>query len=114
MYKHTQVGHRTIGILLGTGALTAGLLVARAGPILVLGIVLVALLTAAFLFGSLTTQVDEQRCTFWFGPGVMRRSFALSQILSCTPVTSPGGMAAGSTGLPTAGSTMWRAGGRCS
>jgi hypothetical protein len=89
MYKHTQVGHRTIGILLGTGALTAGLLVARAGPILVLGVVLMALLTAAFLFGSLTTEVDEQRFTFWFGPGVMRRSFALSHILSCTPVTSP-------------------------
>jgi len=89
MYKHTQVGHLTIGILLGTGAVTAGLLVARTGAVLVLGSVLVALLIAAFLFGSLTTEVDEQRFTFWFGPGVMRRSFALSQIQSCTPVTSP-------------------------
>src|SRR2546430_16192047 len=89
MYKHTQVGHLTIGILLGTGAVTAGLLVARPGAVLVLGSVLVALLIAAFLFGSLTTEVDEQRFTFWFGPGVMRRSFALSQIQSCTPVTSP-------------------------
>jgi len=89
MYKHTQVGHLTIGILLSTGAVTAGLLAARTGAVLVLGSVLVALLMAAFLFGSLTTEVDEQRFTFWFGPGVMRRSFALSQIQSCTPVTSP-------------------------
>jgi len=89
MYKHTQVGHLTIGILLGAGAVTAGLLVARPGPVLVLGVVLVVLLSAAFLFGSLTTEVDDQRFTFWFGPGVMRRSFALSQIESCTPVTSP-------------------------
>src|SRR5437899_1599681 len=61
MYKHTQVGHRAIGILLGTGALTAGLLVARTGPVLVLGIVLVALLTAAFLFGSLTQNAFDAR-----------------------------------------------------
>src|SRR5437879_7367125 len=89
MYKHTQVGHLTIGILLGAGAVTAGFLVARTGPVLVLGVVLVVLLSAAFLFGSLTTEVDERRFTFWFGPGVMRRSFALSQIESCTPVTNP-------------------------
>src|SRR2546430_6798504 len=89
MYKHAQVGHLTIGILLGIGAVTAGLLAARTGAVLVLGGVLVALLMAAFLFGSLTTEVDEQRFTFWFGAGVMRRSFALSQIQSCTPITSP-------------------------
>ncbi|MDE3155823.1 MAG: hypothetical protein KGN76_12010 [Acidobacteriota bacterium] len=87
MYKHTQPGYLTIGLLLSAAAVMVCLaIVTRAGVALRLGIVV--LLAAAYVFGSLTTEVDHERFRFWFGSRLIRRSFLLSEIRSCRPVTN--------------------------
>lgn len=88
MYRRTQIGYLTLGVSAGAGLLVAYLLVSTVpGPSLWFG--LAVLLLAGILFSSLTTEVTQDCFTFWFGPGLIRRSFALSDIESCTPVLNP-------------------------
>lgn len=89
MYRHTQAGHLTIVILAGAGATVALLVATGHGALPTVWPVLAVLAATAFLFGSLTTEVDQRRFRFWFGPGVWRRSFELADIQACTAVTNP-------------------------
>jgi hypothetical protein len=87
-YRHTQPGNVTRVVALASGVAVAAAFVAvgsRPGLWLALAVTLVA----GIGFGSLTTEVTEDRFTFWFGPGVLRRSFPLADVQSCTPVTNP-------------------------
>jgi hypothetical protein len=88
MYRHTQVGKLTIAILLGAAALMAWILAFTHTPA-ILAVIVGAFLAVGFLFGSLTTEVNHEHFRFWFGPGVIRRTFPLRQILACRPVTNP-------------------------
>jgi len=87
-YRHTQIGVATILAVGGGVAVTVGMSFAipRAnGPLLVMsGILLLCLV----LFGSLTVVVDERELRFWFGPGLIRRRFYLTDVRSCEPVTN--------------------------
>ncbi len=88
MYHHTQPA--TVTRIAAVAALAVAVYtVARFGsrPILwpVVGIAVLGILT----FGSMTVEVDQHRLTFWFGPGWIRRSFALAEIESWTAVRNP-------------------------
>src|ERR1700687_2957056 len=85
MYRHTQIGYVTLVVLAGAAVLVTSLPV----PGLSFWFGLALLLLVAIVFGSLTTEVTQDRFTFWFGPGLIRRSFVLSDIASCTPVVNP-------------------------
>jgi len=101
MYRHTQIGYVTLVVLAGAAVLVASLPVP--GPSSWFGPAL--LLLVAIVFGSLTTEVTQDRFTFWFGPGLIRRSFVLSDIESCAPVVNPWFYGWGCTGRRTAGFT---------
>jgi hypothetical protein len=88
MYRHTQVGKVTITVLLATAVLIAWILAFTHTPAL-LGVILGGFLVVGFLFGSLTTEVSHDHFRFWFGPGVIRRSYPLSEIETCRAVTNP-------------------------
>jgi hypothetical protein len=85
MYRHTQIGYVTLVVLAGVAVLVASLRV----PGLSVWFGLALPLLVATVFGSLTTEVTQDRFTFWFGPGLIRRSFVLSDIEACTPVVNP-------------------------
>ncbi|HET7789795.1 MAG TPA: hypothetical protein VFK78_03285 [Gemmatimonadales bacterium] len=87
MYHHTQSGPRTV-LALVVGAVIIAFLPAPV-PLPIRVLVPVALAGAAYAFASLTTEVDQSRFTFWFGPGVWRRSFLLAEIRSVRPVPNP-------------------------
>jgi hypothetical protein len=85
MYRHTQIGYLTLVVLAGAAVLVASLPV----PGLSFWFGLAVPLLVAMIFGSLTTEVTQDRFTFWFGLGLIRRSFVVSDIASCTPVVNP-------------------------
>lgn len=44
------------------------------------------LVLIAIIFGSLTVEVRDERLRFWFGPGIIRKSYDLRNIASATVV----------------------------
>jgi hypothetical protein len=88
MYHHTQIGHVTRLAALAGGVAAVWAMVVVGAPPFVWPL-LAVLLLAGFAFGSLTIEVSHDRLTFWFGPGILRRSFALAEIDSCAAVTNP-------------------------
>lgn len=88
MYRHTQVGTLILGLLIGTGVIVLWQLPRSASPSPV-WLVLLGLLVVGVLFGSLTTEVDHEHFRFWFGPGLIRRTFPLARISACRTVTNP-------------------------
>ncbi len=79
-YKHTQTGRLTL-ILMAIIALVIIVVASIEGwswtPILVLGIVAIV----ATLFGKLTVEVQDGWLKFWFGPGLIRQKFSLSEVV---------------------------------
>jgi hypothetical protein len=57
-------------------------------PILALGLVIPILALATLLFYNLTVQVSREKVSFRFGIGLIRRSYAISDIESCNSVTN--------------------------
>jgi len=84
-YSHTQIG-KVVLISLGitlflllviylTGPTPPGVAIGMAGCVVV-----------AFLFGSLTVEIRDDRLICSFGPGLIRRSFQLDEITDCAAV----------------------------
>ncbi len=84
-YEHTQIGH-VILIVMGGVAIVLGGLMASNGfhwaPALVMAVVLIS---GAF-FATLTVTVDDAFVSLKFGPGVIRKSFPINEIESCSAV----------------------------
>ena len=89
MYRHTQIGYLTIGASAGAAAALGASLRVSSRPLPSLWFGLAVLVPVAIVFGSLTTEVRQDRFTFRFGPGLIRRSFLLADIESCTAVVNP-------------------------
>jgi hypothetical protein len=86
-YRHTQVGTVTIVSVGGGVLLLLGLSYllphqAKLPLLLGAGVLVVCL----FLFPSLTVVVDDRELVFWFGAGLVRKRFYLSDVKSCEPV----------------------------
>jgi hypothetical protein len=89
MYRHTQTGYLMLLACAVAFVFLLVLLPIRSpGPVGV-WLPLVVLGLVAFVFGSLTTEVGPQQIRIWFGPGLIRRSFALPDVASCTVVQNP-------------------------
>jgi hypothetical protein len=83
-YRHTQVGHVTVVLVVAMVALAMGMAAwsGQAGPAIVGGLLLLVLAQ----FGSLTTTVDDEALELRMGMGVIRRRIPLRQIASVAVV----------------------------
>ncbi|MBI4720615.1 MAG: hypothetical protein HY770_05250 [Chitinivibrionia bacterium] len=79
IYRHTQVGKLVlalVGIPIVVLILVALFVEAEAMALVTLGLLAVALV----LFSTLTVEVGRDSVLIWFGPGIVRKRFALSDI----------------------------------
>ena len=94
-YKYTQVGTATIILILLAGAFTAFVIIngfrSNTRPVL-MGVVLLVVglfILALASFYAFTIQIVRGKVTIWFGFGVGRKSFAMSDIQSIEMVKTP-------------------------
>jgi hypothetical protein len=87
VYRHTQIGW----VIIATSLLVFPIMIAALGGshsgILLLPVCITLL--ALLFFGTLTVVVDESRLSLSFGLGAIRKSIALSDIRSFSPVRNP-------------------------
>lgn len=88
MYHHTQSGTVT-RIVAVAGLAAAVYTLTRVSPHPVVWLAVAAAVLGVFTLGSMTIEVDQERLTFWFGPGWIRRSFRLADIQTWTAVKNP-------------------------
>ena len=83
-YKHTQTG-TVIIVMLALGAILMAVLVRNLMSwTVVLGIAI--LIVVGILFGTLTVEVAGGKLRFWFGPGLIRKEYFLSDVTSAEAV----------------------------
>ncbi|MFY9832026.1 MAG: hypothetical protein WAK66_04840 [Methylocystis sp.] len=84
-YHHTQTGAalRWGLILPAIGLLAIGFAARRAVPFVPLAALLAA---TGWAFSALTVEVTPTRLTWFFGPGLLRKSIEREAIMSATPV----------------------------
>lgn len=89
-YRHRQWGIVSIGVFLMAGA---GVLILNdfAFPLgaPLLGVVFGILTLTALVFSSMTIEVNESDVTWFFGPGVLKKSLPLEEVGSCKKVKNP-------------------------
>ena len=90
-YKHTQFGALTIIILLLVGLLIAPITVSMLdeGRLLVAIIMIALFLLVLALFYALTVKISDGKLKFWFGIGLIRKTFSLEEIHSTKEVKDP-------------------------
>jgi len=84
-YQHTQRGTLILAVTLGLAAVFASLGLARTGQ-KGLWVSLPILLGCAWLFHSLTIEITDRELRWRFGPGLIRKSVPLAEIVSAAPV----------------------------
>jgi hypothetical protein len=84
-YKHTQIAGWQILIPTGAGILLTGYFGILYSNWVILS-VFVILVVALILFSSLTVTVDNDSIAIRFGPGVIRKTLRLGNVLSCQTV----------------------------
>ena len=93
MYTHTQRSAATLFLfslaaLVPLGLLLSGALsTADAGARITALVVAVVMAISAFAFSSLTVAVRDGQLSWWFGPGVVKKTVPLSTIVSAEPTT---------------------------
>lgn len=86
MYEHRQPARLLLGMMGGAAALLLTVMSLEDRMHWSVGIPLAVLAVAAYLFSGLTVRVDHTSVAIRFGPGLIRKSFSLSDIASCGPV----------------------------
>lgn len=88
-YKHTQVGY-VLAVAMAILGVTSFILVAMdPSQMWPAGLMVIIAVLIVWLFSSLSVIVDEHRFYFFFGPGVIRKSYSLKDIQSCQAVKNP-------------------------
>jgi hypothetical protein len=90
-YRHRQIGIWTVLILLLVGALLAPItlsMLADSQIAIALVIIVLYCLILAMFYG-LTIEVSVDKLSFWFGIGLIRKSYSFDEIQSATQVKSP-------------------------
>ena len=87
-YHHRQTGAalRWGLILPAIGLLAIGFAARRAVPFVPIAAVLVVI---GWAFSSLTVEVTPTRLSWFFGPGLLRKSIERETIIGATPVRNP-------------------------
>jgi hypothetical protein len=83
-YRHTQPGTLIRAVILGLAVFFAGLGIVWLR--LFLFFVVPVLFIIAWLFHSLTIEIDKGELSWRFGPGLVRKSVPLEEIISAEPV----------------------------
>ena len=84
-YKHTQHGTLILAVLLGLAALFLGLGMAITA-VKLFWLSVPILLVCAWLFHSLTIEITDHELRWRFGPGLIRKSVPLNEIIAAKPV----------------------------
>jgi len=77
-YKHTQTGTVILVMLFLGAGLMAVLMrnVTSSTVVLSIGV----LVLVGILFGTLTVEVSSEKIRFWFGPGLIRKTYSLAEV----------------------------------
>jgi hypothetical protein len=90
-YRHTQFGAWTMLILLLVGAFIVPVVLSMLSngqqAVALVTVILYCLVLA--LFYALTVEVSEGKLSFWFGIGIIRKSYSFEEIQAVTEVKSP-------------------------
>ncbi|MBT5872819.1 MAG: hypothetical protein HOH43_05320 [Candidatus Latescibacteria bacterium] len=84
-YKHRQTGTLII-YMMSILSLVLILSIGMIEPWYYTLSFIVVLVLVAIIFGSLTVEVRDEKLRFWFGPGIIRKSYDLQEITSATVV----------------------------
>ena len=84
-YNHTQRGTLILAVTLGFAALFIGL-GSAIGTVKSFWLAVSILLVCAWLFHSLTIEISDHELRWRFGPGLIRNSVSLDEIISAEPV----------------------------
>jgi hypothetical protein len=87
-YKRTQVGFTMLAVMFGV-ILLIDLIMIITGLNIVATLVVFVLFVVAFLFSTLTIELNNGLLTASFGPGLIRKTVRLDEVQSCQPVTNP-------------------------
>ena len=90
-YKHTQYGILMFVVFLVTGiliAVVASAIIAE-GRILSAILMICVYLIGLAMFYSFTVEISEEKLKFWFGIGVVRKTYALSEVQSTKEIKNP-------------------------
>ena len=88
-YRHTQKAS-AIQWFLGIAAAALGWFAMRGGAGSAVMLVVAAILVVTiFLFASLTVEVTDAEVRFWFGGGLIRKSYPIHEIRDVSVVTNP-------------------------
>jgi len=82
-YRHTQRGTLILTVTLGMAVVFAVLAMLMIKPLWGTTIILLAV---AWLFSSLTVEITDRELRWRFGPGPIRKSVPLAEIVSAEPV----------------------------
>lgn len=94
MYQHTQRSAAALFLLSVAAVIPIGLLVTGALATVPVGVRLtvlaasVVMLVSAFVFSSLTIAIRDGQLSWWFGPGVVKKTVPLSTIVSAEATTT--------------------------
>ncbi len=94
MYRHTQRSAVALFLLSVAAVLPIGFLVIGVGSPMPVGaritllVASLAMLVSAFVFSSLTIAIRDGQLSWWFGPGVVKKTVPLSTIVSAEPTTT--------------------------
>ena len=87
MYKHTQIGTVILVLLAVMMPIVIWSTMNRwfwIGGLTGLGLLLIAI-----LFGTLTVEIGGEKISCWFGPGLIRKEFALEEVTEVETVRYP-------------------------
>ena len=87
-YRHTQIGYLLL-VALGGGLALILYLMLITGFNWVAVVVSTILAGCLWIFATLTVTLDGNKLELWFGPGLVRKSFLLSDIAAQRVVTNP-------------------------
>jgi len=94
MYHHTQRNAAAffllnLAALLPIGLFLSGALdAADAGTRITVLVAAVIMMVSSFAFSSLTIAVRDGQLSWWFGPGIVKKTVPLSTIASAEPTTT--------------------------
>lgn len=90
-YKHTQFGALTVVIFLLIGLLLVPVVLSmiNGGRLLSALVTIAMFLLGLALFYALTVQISDGKLKFWFGMGLIRKTYALDEIQSSREVKDP-------------------------
>ena len=88
-YSNTQIGWVILVSVSAAIVAAAVITLVTKQFVWVVPVVLIILLLALVNFSVLTVKVDRERVRLYFGPGLVRKSFLLSEVVSSRVVTNP-------------------------